>query len=228
MNSMDEIRRAASLLAPSERGALAAWLLESSGEVPGVAEPAAAYGAEQEPLRLSVDEYLAFEERATIKHEYVAGDVFAMSGVSLRHNAISLNLVIALAGRLRGGPCKAFVSDVKVRFRIGRDEFFYYPDLVVACGSLQMEERFIQEPKLIIEVLSPSTERINRREKAFHYRQIPSLEEYVLVAQALPEVVLSRRGEDWAPRVIRSAGAAVALQSVGLELSLEEIYAGAT
>jgi len=124
---------------------------------------------------MSVEEYLKFDESSSIKHEYVAGEVFAMSGPNLRHNLISLNLARAFFNHLQGGPCQAFAAEIKVRLRIETREFFYYPDVVVACGPLNMEERYLHNPRLIVEVLSPSTESIDRREKALNYQRIASL-----------------------------------------------------
>lgn len=174
---MQDIQHAISALSASQRASLASWLEALNADQVG--EAAATYHASPDQRLMSVDEYLQFDLQATTKHECVAGRVYAMSGPTLRHNLITRNLVIALSRHLNGGPCRAFFSDIKVHLRINKAEIFYYPDVVVACGALEIAERELREPKLIVEVLSPSTESIDRREKAFNYQQIPSMEEYV-------------------------------------------------
>jgi len=89
-----------------------------------------------------------------------------------------------------------------VRLKIKMDEFFYYPDVVVACGSEGVENYFLRNPKVIAEVLSPSTEGTDRREKFMNYRRIPTLEEYILIAQDTPEVTIHRRSTEWKPTVL--------------------------
>jgi Uma2 family endonuclease len=226
MNAMDEIKQALGKLSPRERTGIAMWLSESGDGGYTVAEPAVAYGAAQEPHRLSVEEYLKFEEASPAKHEYVAGEIFAMSGPSLRHNVISQNVARAFSDHLRGGPCQSFIADIKVRLKIDTKEFFYYPDVVVACGQLNMEERYLLNPKLIVEVLSPATESIDRREKALNYQRIASLEEYVLVAQRMQELTFYRRVEDWEPRALTAPEAVAQFQSIELALPLARIYEG--
>jgi Uma2 family endonuclease len=176
--------------------------------------------------RLPVEDYLAYETDGRLRHEYLAGEIFAMTGASLEHNIISGNLFNAISNHLRGGPCRAFMSDFKVRLKIGMDEIFYYPDVMVACGQGGIEKYYLTSPVLIIEVLSPSTEAIDRREKALHYRQIATLEEYALVAQDGCEVTLYRRTDEWGLITLRALEELAEFRSIGLSLSLEEIYAG--
>ena len=126
----------------------------------------------------------------------------------------------------RGGPCRTYVQDVKIRLTVGRDEIFYYPDVSVACGPQDLEKVFLTDPKLIVEVLSPSTERVDRGEKSLNYREIPALEEYVLIAQHKPEVTLYRRSEDWRAQVLIQPDAAAELRSIALTLPLDRIYEG--
>jgi Uma2 family endonuclease len=118
------------------------------------------------------------------------------------------------------------MSDFKVRLEVNREDIFYYPDVRVACGRDGVERYFLRQPALIVEVLSPSTENIDRREKLLNYPQIESLEDYVLVAQETREVTLHRRAEGWAPRVVTAADAVVELRSIGLTLPLARIYEG--
>lgn len=173
---------------------------------------------------LSVEEYLKYEAESPVRHEYVAGDIFAMAGTSLKHNRIALRLSTELSNRLWGGPCQTYMSDAKVRLKINTDEYFYYPDVTVGCNREDEEKHYLRHPKLIIEVLSPSTEAIDRREKAAHYRCIPTLEEYVLVAQDISEVTISRRSENWRSFVATSEDERVDFRSVGVSLTIAEIY----
>jgi Uma2 family endonuclease len=111
---------------------------------------------------------------------------------------------------------------------VERDEIFYYPDVTVACGPQDLERVFLTDPKLVVEVLSPSTERTDRREKALNYREIPTLEEYVLIAQHKPEVTLYRRSEEWRARVLTQPEALLELHSIAFTLPLGCIYDGVT
>ena len=137
------------------------------------------------PQRLSppmtVEEYLAFEEASDVRHEYVDGYIYAMTGGSLRHNYITGNIAERLRRAARGGPCRVFTSDVKVR--VGETKF-YYPDVVVVCGPVDMDGVFLRNPRLIVEVLSPSTRAVDQREKVAAYRTLDSLAAYVTVEQS--------------------------------------------
>jgi Uma2 family endonuclease len=121
-------------------------------------------GTRVNPKQISIDEYLQGEERGEVRHEYIGGEVYAMVGTSDRHNMIAGNLFAALHPRLRGGPCRLFTSDMKVRLRVASDEAFYYPDLMVARDPADAATYFRTRPRLIVEVLSETTERIDRRE----------------------------------------------------------------
>ena len=191
--------------------------------------PGSSYHAE--PRFLSVEEYLELEEQSVNRHEYVGGLVYAMTGSTRRHNAISLNLAAACHRHLaRGSPCQAFINDVKVRLVVNQKDIFYYPDVMVACDPSEakdMEKVWVKEPKLIVEVLSPSTQSIDRREKLQNYSQIDTLEEYVLVAQRTPEVTFYRRDSDWEPVVVRSPEGVAEFQSISLFLPMTRLYADA-
>jgi Uma2 family endonuclease len=178
---------------------------------------------------MTVDQYLAFELQSPARHEYLAGEVFAMTGSSSRHNAIATRLLVATVSHLRGSPWQAFMSDVKVRVRTNMRDYFYYPDLLVisdsdrrADGSGKMQ--FVRGPKLIAEVISPATENIDRREKAMMYRELTTLEEYVLVAQEECEVTIYRRRQNWRPVVCNALEELAEFRSIGLSLPLAHIY----
>src|SRR5437868_2961432 len=132
---------------------------------------------------LGVDDYLSGERVSDIRHEYLAGTLYAMAGASEEHSTIALNLASALRSHLRGGLGRVFIVDMKVRLQIGRDNVFYYPDVLVTCDARDTDRYFTRYPKVLIEVLSPDTERIDRREKFLSYTGIETLAEYVLVAQ---------------------------------------------
>ena len=180
-----------------------------------------------ESASISIEEYLAGEEHGEVRHEYIDGIVYAMAGVTLPHNEISLNLAASLRNKLRGGPCRACMSDVKLRLSLDdANSIFYYPDVVVTCESRDHDSRFVTTPKAIIEVLSESTERIDRHEKFSSYTQIESLEEYVLASQDRMEVTLFRRSNEWKPEVFRFPDQEVELASIQFRISLRDIYDG--
>ncbi len=190
-----------------------------------IAEPAPAYDLTRQPM--SVEEYLEFQAVSAIKHEYVAGEIFAMAGASLRHNIVSRNLVNIFSRHLRGSPCRAFIADIAVRIKTHQHEFFYYPDVMVACEVGDIDRRTLDNPKLIVEVLSHSTERTDRWEKALNYRHLQSLEEYVLVAQSAPEATFLRRAQEWRPAQSSGFDSTVEFHSIGLRTPLAHIYEGA-
>lgn len=129
---------------------------------------------------MSLDEYLRFERAHPERHEYVAGEVYAMSGATLRHSRIVQNLSFRLMERARGGPCEVHTHDLKVR--VGNDRI-YYPDLLVLCTPLPGDTLIVREPCLIIEVTSPASARVDRGEKLESYRRLASLEAYLVVDQ---------------------------------------------
>lgn len=133
-------------------------------------------------LYMTVEEYLAFDATSSVKHEFMDGHVFAMSGSTLRHNTIAGNFHSLLKASLGVGPCRVFISDVKVK--IASLNCFYYPDITVSCVASSTDATFIENPELIIEVLSPSTAALDRREKLLSYRNLKSLKEYVIVHQS--------------------------------------------
>lgn len=172
--------------------------------------------------RWSVEEYLDMEQRAPVRHEYVGGMIFAMTGAFFAHALIVRNLVAALDRHLRGGPCHVLPGDMRVR--VDAASAFYYPDVLVVCGDVGQQAQMIDSPTLLVEVLSPSTESIDRREKRLNYQRLDSPREYVLIAQDRARVEVDRRSEGgW---LVESAGdgEAIVLQSIGLRLPLAEIY----
>jgi Uma2 family endonuclease len=175
---------------------------------------------------LSIEVYLAGEEIAEIRHEYLGGMVYAMAGTSDAHNTICLNLAAALRLHLRGGPCRVFMENVKARLSISRRDVFYYPDVMVTCDPRDSDPYFKRFPKLIIEVLSESTQSTDRREKLWNYTESASLEEYVLVAQDKMEVTLFRCANDWTPEILRDPDQKLELASLRFSLPLGGIHEG--
>lgn len=174
----------------------------------------------------TVEEYLAFEEDSQVKHEYVGGRVSAMAGASLRHNALCGRLYVLLDRAAGSGPCRPYMADARVQVDLASHTAVYYPDVVVSCDPRDHDPFILRFPKLIVEVLSPSTERVDRMEKFLTYRAIPTLEEYVLVRQDEPSVTVYRRSDNWAEDLV-GPGGTVELPSVGLSVPLEAIYARA-
>ncbi len=177
---------------------------------------------------LSEAEYLAFEEKAPFRHEYVGGEAYLMAGGSQRHNRIAGNAYIALPQALKGKPCQVFINDVKLH--VARDNAYYYPDVMVACSdkaSAANESQVVSDPVLVIEVLSPSTEATDRREKLHAYRHLPSLREYTLVSQENQQVETYRRQGDlgWL-YITYEPGDMLELASVGVTLPIADLYAG--
>ncbi len=171
--------------------------------------------------QMSIQEYLAFEEKSAIKHEYAAGQVFAMAGASERHNRIAMNLGSNLHQATRRSECTTFISDMRVKI----DQVIYYPDIMVACEVSDRDPYLKTAPCLIVEVLSPSTERIDRGEKLYNYRQIAELKAYVLISQEEVRVDVYRRaGAQWLFESYSNLSDTLHLDCPKTELTLAEIY----
>jgi Uma2 family endonuclease len=173
---------------------------------------------------VSVEDYLAAEEASDVRHEYLGGLVYAMAGETRCHNRIVGNLYSAIGSRLRSRSCAIYFSDIRVNLDLRNDEYYYYPDIVVTCDKRDTHARFVRYPKLIIEVLSESTERTDKREKFFAYTSIPSLEEYILVSQAGPELTVFRRANKWAAEKVSGLKSKVTFQSLKVCLPVSAIY----
>jgi Uma2 family endonuclease len=175
---------------------------------------------------VSVEDYLTAEAVSDVRHEYLGGLVYAMAGETRAHNQIAGNLYLTLRQNLRGGPCRLYMSDIRVNLSLREDAYYYYPDLVVTCDPRDTDPRFVRYPKLIIEVMSPSTERVDKREKFFAYTTMESLEEYVLVAQAAPEISVFRKSDGWRSLKVAGLEAHLPLASLSTALPLAAIYEG--
>ena len=172
---------------------------------------------------LTYSEYLAYEQASYKKHEFINGQAYAMAGASEDHNVISSNLVALIRPHLRGKPCRVFSSDMKLTIA-SANSATYYPDVMVVCDRTDSDPYVKQKPCLLIEVLSPSTAMLDRREKLFNYQKLASLQEYVLVPQSEIKVELYRRDpEGWLVQSL-SMGDSLQLQSIDLAIALSDIY----
>ena len=227
MNTLAEVRYALSHMSLEDRHAIACWLEGYQEHEPllfEVREPAIK-DLEDLPY-MTEEEYLAFEENSPTRHEYVNGYVHAMSGASTAHNRIVNRLHTALANRLGSGPCEAFMHNQKLKVDVASDKSYYFPDIMVSCDSAGWKDKWLLNPRLIVEVLSPSTQHIDRREKATAYRKIPGMEEYVIAAQSSAQLTIFRRSEGWVAEIVSGAEAAAEFHSLGVSIPLAEIYAG--
>ncbi|MGL5876053.1 MAG: Uma2 family endonuclease [Xenococcaceae cyanobacterium] len=180
------------------------------------------------PLNLlTVEEYLKLEQDGEIRHEYVAGQIYAMTGSSREHNLITTNIISLLRPHLRGSSCRAFVSDMKVRIKTNNQkaDFFYYPDVAVTCNLQDRERYFLNFPCLVIEILSPSTQATDKREKRINYQNIESLQEYILVSQDEISIEVYRKNNEgnWTVETL-DRNDNLQLSSVGLTLTMADIY----
>ena len=180
------------------------------------------------PSGFSPQEYLSLERENTVRHEYRRGLAYAMAGGSDDHDELSLNLIELLRQKVRDEGCSVRSGNVKVNYA---DAFFYYPDAFVTCDPRDRRDRYVKRyPKLIAEVLSPSTEKFDCGDKFEDYQLLESLEEYVLIAQDRMRVECRRRVKDesgeWWKTVVYGPGERVMLQSIDLEIAIEELYRG--
>ncbi len=187
----------------------------------------AATTLKRKPDLLREEAYLEQEALSPIRHEYIAGEVYAMTGGTLRHNVIADDLLVLLRGHLRGTPCRAFIGDAKRR--VAKLGAHYYPDLMVYCApalqALTGSETVVQAPLLLAEVMSPSSEGTDRRVKRMTYRTLPSLKECVLIAQDRPEIEIQTRLSDTAWEVAMvTPGDPVTFNSVDRATDFAAVY----
>ncbi len=190
-----------------------------------------------QPRRYTLEEYFEIERNSPEKHEYRDGEIvnlselIGMAGGRIRHVQIATNLLSAFANRLKGGSCRVYGSDLRVR--ISHRTLWTYPDATVISGKIQIEAiagvgETATNPQVIIEVLSPSTEAYDRGDKFDRYREFESLREYVLVSQHTARVEVFLRDEEgrWAFAPYSGLQAAAKLRSLNIEVPLPEIYDG--
>jgi Uma2 family endonuclease len=171
--------------------------------------------------RMTPAEYLAYEAGQPIRHELVDGYLYGMTGASDRHEEIALNLAAALQMHLRSTPCRVYKGDLKIRVA----DDFYYPDIFVRCSEQRGDPYFKTDPVMVAEVLSPSTLRYDRGDKRLAYLSLPTLQEYILIAQDEMAVEIYRRGHNAPPEKLNKAGDRLQLTSVNFAITLAELYA---
>ncbi|MEA5515609.1 Uma2 family endonuclease [Nodularia sp. UHCC 0506] len=178
----------------------------------------------QQPLKMTVQEYLTWEPQQDIRYEYVNGKIFAMTGGTIPHNDIALNLYTALRPHLHSKGCRVNVSDVKVQ--VTPNSPYYYPDLIVSCDPQDLKaHKFIQYPQIIVEVLSPGTSARDRGEKLSDYLKMPTLQEYLMIDSEKISVERYSRGEGrmwlYYPYI---PGDIITLSSIDFECPIELLY----
>lgn len=177
-------------------------------------------------IRLTPKEYLDFERKSEIKHEYYNGDIFDMSGASREHNIIAMNVGSEIRQQLKGKNCESYPSDMRVF--VPTTGLFTYPDVVVVCGEPQFQDKefdTLLNPTLLVEVLSPSTEGYDRGKKFAHYRSIESLQEYLLIAQDEHHIErYVRQGEFWLLSETKLLSEKMELISIECVLDMSEVY----
>jgi Uma2 family endonuclease len=176
---------------------------------------------------LTAEEYLAIERRAETKSELINGRMYAMAGTALQHNRITRNLLSRLEAQFGDGRCEALSSALRVR--VDATGLYTYPDVVVVCGEPEFEDAELDtllNPRVILEVLSESTEKYDRGAKFAHYRQLESVQEYVLVAQDRAQVEhYLRQGEQWLLTPYRGLDAVLRFPTLNCAIPLSEVYA---
>lgn len=173
---------------------------------------------------LSFDDYLELEKESSVRHEYVSGQLHALAGASEAHNRIALRVASKLLVAAGEGPCRVFMSDMKLRIS---EQQVYYPDVFVTCDPQDSNAYIKHNPCLVIEVLSPTTESVDRREKLVAYRSLPNVQAYVILFQDEMRAIRhwrDARGAWWHAEV--SGDGIVTFPCPELEMTLAEIYAG--
>ena len=181
----------------------------------------------QTSIKFTPNEYLVNERKSEIKHEFLDGVVFAMAGASKKHNQISSNLVRIIGNQILNKPCSVYASDMRVKSEATNK--YSYPDIVVSCENENFEdeeEDSLLNPLIIIEILSDSTEAYDRGDKFFHYRQIDSFVEYVLVSQKNQHIERFIRQADntWLYSEFKTATDTVELSAISCHLLLNDMY----
>ena len=187
-----------------------------------------AFVASSPITKVTAEEYLALDRAAEFRSELLDGEIVAMSGGSMRHSRLKINLAMEAGAALRGGPCCAFDSDLRVRVS---SRTYVYPDLAVVCGkpkSADDREDILLNPTVIFEVLSPSTEYYDRGVKSRRYREIESLTDYILIDQNQARIEQFTRGNApaWTLRDYRDASEILLIESLGVSVPIARIYEG--
>jgi Uma2 family endonuclease len=243
------MQQALQRLSLADRQAVTDWLREFTQLQYEVREPRYAYLSVHPPF-MTLEEYLQFESDSAFRHEYVNGSIYPMSSATTAHARITRELFCAVDNHLQGGACQAFSVNLRLLIQTDCDAVVYYPDLMVIGEGEQWGAgargghtgarggytgtpapsaaalNYVTNPTLVAETVAAQTLHIDRREKGIMYRRVPSLEEYVLVAQNEHRVLVHRRGENWQPQAYEGPDAVAEFRSIGLSLPLARLYQG--
>ena len=182
-------------------------------------------GAVAEKLQMTAQDFLAWDATQTVRHEFIAGEVFAMAGAGEAHVTAALNVAMALRQHLAGTPCRTFITDMKLR--VDAADAFFYPDVMVSCSAADAADPMVKrDPVLLVEVLSPATAAYDRGDKFAAYRRLPGLREYLLVDTDSRRCDLYRKGADglWVLHPVEP-GQGLRLESVALDLPAAQLWA---
>ncbi|MCT7985576.1 Uma2 family endonuclease [Laspinema sp. A4] len=178
---------------------------------------------DDEPTTLAFWDYLELEKTSSVRHDYIAGQLFEIETLSPQHDRLAINIGSGLYDRLRGTNCQVFTADMKLW--IPSADVAYYPDVMVICEPEDSNPNYKTQPRLIVEVLSSNTVATDRQEKFFAYQTLPSFQEYILIPQEKMEIEIYRKTAegDW-DKTLLNLKEDLYLQSLGLTLPLPEIY----
>lgn len=182
---------------------------------------------QQHTSPLTPGEYLELERRSEVKNEYWNGEIYAMAGASSRHSLIAANVIASFHARLKGSSCTVYTGDLRVK--VNATGLYTYPDVVVVCGTADFDDRFqdtLENPAVIVEVLSKSTESYDRGVKFEHYRTLDSLTDYLLVSQdtACVEHRMRHSPDKWLLGIYQGLESVVPMPSLVIDLPLAEVY----
>ena len=186
-----------------------------------VREPAPKYNY------ISPQEYLLRERASDLRHEYFDGHITAMSGASLKHNEIAMNLYLGIGTFLKGKSCSMLPADMRVTNP--SQDAYMYPDAIIVCGEPELEDdKFdtLTNPSVIFELLSPSTAGVDKGRKFFFYREIPSLKEYIMIDTTRKYIIAARRRSDdsWLFENIDDSRGFLTVQTINFTITFQEIY----
>jgi len=174
---------------------------------------------------MSEAEYLIFNEKSKIKYEFMDGEIFSMAGATRRHNLATTNISTELSLQLRETDCEVYAGDFRVKIRDGHN---VYPDVAVACGEIEVEgnDTTLLNPMVVFEVLSKSTEKRDRGDKAEDYFRLKSLQDYVLVSQSRvrAEHFSRQKNNEWTLKIYEDLGDIIELKSINCQVSLKLVY----
>ena len=226
MSKFEDLRRELARLNESERRAIISWLSRLNEMIYGAdrIEEARPEYATPLPELMTLEEFFEFQEHSPIPYEFVNGIIRPVSAPSVAHCRVAQNIYRAIDPHLRKGPCEAFIAGGAVKLILGEDNIVYKPDIFVSCDKSMWGENWIPNPRFVVEVLAPSTQQIDRREKAANYRRVPAMEEYVIASQKRAELTIYRRVARWLPEIVSGDRAIADFRSLDVSVPLSVIY----